>query len=78
MGAWKPPLPGPLLHKCVEEREKTRGAVQGRKARYHDRRVPPWPMNPLGASSPQTSLLHKFVEEMEETPEASLHEPAVG
>ena len=23
MGVWKPPLPGPLLHKCVEEREKT-------------------------------------------------------
>ena len=22
---WEPPLPGPLLHKCVEEREKTRG-----------------------------------------------------
>ena len=23
MGVWKPPLPGPLLHKCVEERENT-------------------------------------------------------
>jgi hypothetical protein len=22
---WEPPLPGPLLHKCVEEREKTGG-----------------------------------------------------
>jgi hypothetical protein len=22
---WEPPLPDPLLHKCVEEREKTRG-----------------------------------------------------
>jgi hypothetical protein len=22
---WEPPLPGPLLHKCVEEREKTPG-----------------------------------------------------
>jgi hypothetical protein len=24
---WKPPLPGPLLHKCVEEREKTPGSA---------------------------------------------------
>jgi hypothetical protein len=24
MRGWEPPLPGPLLHKCVEERENTR------------------------------------------------------
>jgi hypothetical protein len=23
MRSWKPPLPDPLLHKCVEERENT-------------------------------------------------------
>jgi len=28
-------LPGPLLHKRVEEREKNGGAVHGRKARCH-------------------------------------------
>jgi hypothetical protein len=28
---WQPPLPGPLLHKCVEEREemRLRGAKDG-------------------------------------------------
>ena len=33
----EPPLPGPLLHKFVEEREKRRGVVQERKARYQIR-----------------------------------------
>ncbi len=28
-----PPLPGPLLHTAVEEREKKRGAIHWRKAR---------------------------------------------
>jgi hypothetical protein len=30
---WKPPLPDPLLHKCVEERGKKRVVVIARCAR---------------------------------------------
>ena len=43
------PLPGPLLHRCVEEREKKRGAVQGRKARYQFGEFSPWPSPTFGA-----------------------------
>ena len=38
-GRGKPPLPGPLLHKCAEEREKTRaGSLHGPAVLTHGQR----------------------------------------
>jgi len=42
MRVWKPPLPGHLLHKCVEEREKTP------EVSLHE---PPWQFRQWGRAS---------------------------